>query len=201
MTEVYSHDCAEIADEAGRDLDRRLPHGVYVALLGPSYETPAEIRYLRKIGVDAVGDVDRAGGDCGGHMGIRCSASRASVTWLPASCRRPLDHVEVMETTRRVRGNLSRVGRASLADSDRGRLSVASVDVLVGQGSRISRARARVRAMIARKGYGRAETIRDEAQRALLRASVTGPTRRRLQVCHADAECRTSCPAGSDRRA
>src|SRR5205085_9254414 len=55
MTEVYATRLRRIADEAGRAGGTRLPHGVYAALLGPSYETPAEIRYLRAIGADAVG--------------------------------------------------------------------------------------------------------------------------------------------------
>src|SRR5207253_872482 len=55
MTEVYSPRLRAIADRAGKAIDLLLPHGIYVALLGPSYETPAEIRYLRTIGADAVG--------------------------------------------------------------------------------------------------------------------------------------------------
>src|SRR5262249_5623563 len=55
MTEVYSSRVRAMADRAGRTLNLLLPHGIYAALLGPSYETPAEIRYLRTIGVDAVG--------------------------------------------------------------------------------------------------------------------------------------------------
>src|SRR5437762_2205984 len=55
MSEVYSSRLRRIADQAGQEMNLPLPHGVYVALLGPSYETPAEIRYLRTIGADAVG--------------------------------------------------------------------------------------------------------------------------------------------------
>src|SRR4029450_2617648 len=55
MAHVYSSRLRAIADLAGREMHLLLPHGVYVGLLGPSYETPAEIRYLRTIGADAVG--------------------------------------------------------------------------------------------------------------------------------------------------
>ena len=55
MTEVYSPRLRALADEVARAGGIRLGHGVYVALHGPSYETPAEIRFLRTIGADAVG--------------------------------------------------------------------------------------------------------------------------------------------------
>ncbi len=104
MTEVYSARLRKIADEAGRDLDLLLPHGVYAALLGPSYETPAEIRYLRTIGADAVGMSTVPEAIVARHMrievlGISCISNMAAGV-LP----QPLNHAEVMETTRRVRG-------------------------------------------------------------------------------------------------
>ena len=55
MTDVFSVRLRQVADAAGREIGMALPHGIYAALLGPSYETPAEIRYLRTIGADAVG--------------------------------------------------------------------------------------------------------------------------------------------------
>ena len=55
MSAVYSPRLRALADEAGKAGGIALSHGVYAALLGPSYETPAEIRYLRAIGADAVG--------------------------------------------------------------------------------------------------------------------------------------------------
>lgn len=55
MTEVYAGRLRRLADEAGAEVGLPLIHGVYVAVHGPSYETPAEIRFLRAIGADAVG--------------------------------------------------------------------------------------------------------------------------------------------------
>src|SRR5262249_48032725 len=55
MSSVYSSRLRAIADESARGCGVELAHGVYAALVGPSYETPAEIRYLRTIGADAVG--------------------------------------------------------------------------------------------------------------------------------------------------
>ena len=55
MTHVYSPRLRAIADEAAKDEGVAIQHGVYVAVLGPSYETPAEIRAFRTLGADAVG--------------------------------------------------------------------------------------------------------------------------------------------------
>src|SRR5580700_2999639 len=55
MTEAYSASYRAIAHEVAEELDIELAEGVYAAVTGPSYETPAEIRYLRTIGADLVG--------------------------------------------------------------------------------------------------------------------------------------------------
>lgn len=55
MTEAYCADYIRIADEVARDRDIRLMHGVYVGTPGPTFETPAEYEYFRRIGGDAVG--------------------------------------------------------------------------------------------------------------------------------------------------
>jgi purine-nucleoside phosphorylase len=104
MTEVYSSRLRRVADEAGRALGLTLPHGIYAALLGPSYETPAEIRYLRTIGADAVGMSTVPEAIVARHMkmdvlGISCITNMAAGV-LP----QPLDHAEVMETAAKVRG-------------------------------------------------------------------------------------------------
>jgi len=104
MTEVYSRSLRARADRAASLMGQTLPHGVYVGLLGPSYETPAEIRYLRTIGADAVGMSTVPEAIAARHMGvdvlgISCITNMAAGV-LPA----PLKHEEVMETARRVRG-------------------------------------------------------------------------------------------------
>jgi purine-nucleoside phosphorylase len=103
MTEVYSRRLRGLADEASRATGVPVVHGVYVALRGPSYETPAEIRYLRTIGADAVGMSTAPEAIVARHMkvevlGISCISNMAAGV-LP----QPLDHNEVMETARRVR--------------------------------------------------------------------------------------------------
>jgi purine-nucleoside phosphorylase len=103
MTTVYSKRLRDVAGEAARARKLALAHGVYVALHGPSYETPAEIRYLRTIGADAVGMSTVPEAIVARHMGmevlgISCISNPAAGV-LP----QPLLHDEVMEVTRRVR--------------------------------------------------------------------------------------------------
>jgi purine-nucleoside phosphorylase len=104
MTEVYSSRLRSIADEAGRAIDLLLPHGIYVALLGPSYETPAEIRYLRAIGADAVGMSTVPEAIAAHHMGMSVLGISCITNMAAGVLPQPLDHNEVMETARRVRG-------------------------------------------------------------------------------------------------
>ena len=104
MTEIYSARLRAVADRAGKAINLLLPHGIYVAVLGPSYETPAEIRYLRTIGADAVGMSTVPEAIVARHMkmevlGISCITNMAAGV-LP----HPLDHDEVMATARRIRG-------------------------------------------------------------------------------------------------
>ena len=104
MTEVYSPRLRGIADAAGRRLPLPLPHGVYAALLGPSYETPAEIRYLRTIGADAVGMSTVPEAIVARHMGIDVLGISCITNMAAGVLPKPLDHAEVMETARRIRG-------------------------------------------------------------------------------------------------
>jgi purine-nucleoside phosphorylase len=103
MTEVYSSRLRRIADEAGTTIAPPLVHGVYAALPGPSYETPAEIRYLRTIGADAVGMSTAPEAIAARHMGVEVLGISCISNMAAGVLPQPLDHNEVMETTRRVR--------------------------------------------------------------------------------------------------
>jgi purine-nucleoside phosphorylase len=103
MSEVYSKRVRGIADDAARKLGVPLAHGVYVALMGPSYETPAEIRYLRTIGADAVGMSTAAEAIAARHMGMEVLGISCITNMAAGVLPEPLNHQEVMETARRVR--------------------------------------------------------------------------------------------------
>lgn len=104
MTYVYSPRLRELADRVGATLGLPLPHGVYVALHGPSYETPAEIRYLRTIGADAVGMSTVPEAIVARQMGIEVLGISCITNMAAGVLPQPLSHGEVMETARRVRG-------------------------------------------------------------------------------------------------
>jgi len=104
MTEVYSKRLRAVADRAGAAIGLALAHGVYVGLHGPSYETPAEIRYLRAIGADAVGMSTVAEAIVARHMGMEVLGISCITNMAAGVFDQPLNHSEVMETAQRVRG-------------------------------------------------------------------------------------------------
>jgi purine-nucleoside phosphorylase len=104
MTEVYSSRLRQLADESASALGFSLAHGVYVAWNGPSYETPAEIRYLRLIGADAVGMSTVPEAIVARHMGMDVLGVSCITNMAAGVLPQPLSHDEVLETARRVRG-------------------------------------------------------------------------------------------------
>ena len=104
MSEAYPKRLRGLADEAAAALGFQLAHGVYVALSGPSYETPAEIRYLRSIGADAVGMSTVPEAIVARHMGVEVLGISCITNMAAGILPAPLDHDEVLETARRVQG-------------------------------------------------------------------------------------------------
>jgi purine-nucleoside phosphorylase len=103
MSDVYSRRLRAVADVAARDTGVAVEHGVYVAVTGASYETPAEIRAFRTLGADAVGMSTVPEAIVARHMeievlGISCISNMAAGI-LP----QPVTAEEVIETTNRVR--------------------------------------------------------------------------------------------------
>jgi purine-nucleoside phosphorylase len=104
MSEVYSKRLRAIADEIARAQALAIGHGVYVALHGPSYETPAEIRFLRAIGADAVGMSTVPEAIVARHMGVEVLGISCITNAAAGVLPQPLNHAEVMEVARQVRG-------------------------------------------------------------------------------------------------
>ena len=91
-----------------------LGEGVYAAMLGPSYETPAEIRFLRTIGADLVGMSTVPEVIVANHMGIRCVAISCVTNMAAGILPQKINHQEVLETGARVRDTLVRLLKALL---------------------------------------------------------------------------------------
>jgi len=106
MSEAYSLEYRDIAKKAGAELGIELDEGVYAALPGPSYETPAEIRYLRAIGADLVGMSTVPETIVANHAGMKVLGISCVTNMAAGVLPQKLDHTEVLETGARVRDTL-----------------------------------------------------------------------------------------------
>jgi purine-nucleoside phosphorylase len=104
MTEVYSRRLRGLADATARAITLPIEHGVYIAVHGPSYETPAEIYAFRTMGADAVGMSTVPEAIVARHMGLEVLGISCITNMAAGVLPEPLNHDDVMETTRRVRG-------------------------------------------------------------------------------------------------
>jgi purine-nucleoside phosphorylase len=114
MTEAYSKRLREIARSTGSELGIELPEGVYAGLLGPNFETPGEIRYLSAIGADLVGMSTVPEVIVANHCGMKVLAISCVTNMAAGILNQKLDHEEVLETGRMVRGTLVKLLRALL---------------------------------------------------------------------------------------
>ena len=114
MSEAYSNVYRQVASEVAVELCIPLTEGVYAAMLGPSYETPAEIRYLRTIGADVVGMSTALEVIAANHMGIKCLGVSCVTNMAAGVLPQKLSHEEVLETGEQVRDTLIRFLKAVL---------------------------------------------------------------------------------------
>ncbi len=114
MTQAYAKSYRAVAREEAANLGMTLHEGVYAALLGPSYETPAEIQYLRTIGADLVGMSTAFEVVAARHMGIKVLAISCVTNMAAGILDQPLSHQEVMETGERVKTSFEALLQAVL---------------------------------------------------------------------------------------
>jgi purine-nucleoside phosphorylase len=112
MTTAYSPRLRKLAAEEAAALDISLPEGVYLAVLGPSYETPAEIRAFRTLGADLVGMSTVHEVIVARHMGIEILGISLVTNMAAGVLDKPLHHEEVMETAARVEAQFTALLKA-----------------------------------------------------------------------------------------
>jgi len=103
MSEAYSKELRQLAKAVAAEQGIELREGVYVGLLGPSYETPAEIRMLRILGGDAVGMSTVPEVIVARHMGVKVLGISCISNMAAGILEQSLSHDEVMETTEKVK--------------------------------------------------------------------------------------------------
>jgi purine-nucleoside phosphorylase len=114
MTQAYWKPYREIVLAEARKLGKSVYQGVYAGLLGPSYETPAEIRYLRAIGADLVGMSTIPEVIAARHMSMKVLAISCVTNMAAGILDKPIHHAEVLETGERVKGDFVALLRAVL---------------------------------------------------------------------------------------
>jgi purine-nucleoside phosphorylase len=115
LTDAYDSVLRRLALRAARGLRLRFREGVYAAMAGPAYETPAEIRMLRTLGADAVGMSTVPETIAAREAGVRVLAISLITNAGAGMSRRRVSHKEVLETAARVRDRAGALLRAILA--------------------------------------------------------------------------------------
>ena len=116
MTAAYDKRFRELTLAEGRLLGINLGEGVYAAVAGPSYETPAEVRYLRSIGADLVGMSTVPEVIAARHSGLRVLGISCVTNAAAGALDQPLDHKDVLETAERMKGQFTGLLRAVIPD-------------------------------------------------------------------------------------
>lgn len=114
MSEAYSRRYRETAKDVAAELCIPISEGVYVAMLGPSYETPAEIRFLRTIGADVVGMSTALEVIAANHLGMKVLGISCVTNMAAGILPQKIQHEEVLETGAMVRDTLVRFLKALL---------------------------------------------------------------------------------------
>lgn len=107
MSEAYNKDLIKIAEKAAQKCKLNVHKGVYCYCKGPMFETPAEIRFLRTAGADAVGMSTVPEVVCANHAGMKVLGISCMTNMAAGILDKPLTHIEVMETGKKVEKEFS----------------------------------------------------------------------------------------------
>jgi purine-nucleoside phosphorylase len=109
MTEPYDAGLRDVARQAAQQVGVQLAEGVYAGLRGPSYETPAEIRMLERVGADAVGMSTVPEVIVARARGMRCLGFSTITNMAAGLSGAPLSHAEVLQMGQQMGDELGRV--------------------------------------------------------------------------------------------
>ena len=109
MSHVYAPELCEVIRKAAAKLNIPLREGIYIQCSGPNYETPAEIRAFRGMGVDAVGMSTVCEAMAANHMGMKVCGISCITNMAAGILDQPLDHKEVQEVADRVKTTFERL--------------------------------------------------------------------------------------------
>jgi purine-nucleoside phosphorylase len=118
MTDAYNAEFRKYALEEAEQLGGGIHEGIYAAMLGPSYETPSEIRFLRTIGADLVGMSTVPEVIVARHLGLEVLAISCVTNMAAGMSGEKINHEEVMETGEHVRGKFLALLRSVLPKID-----------------------------------------------------------------------------------
>lgn len=119
MSAVYSPELQELVIDEARAINVEVRRGIYGALTGPSYETPAEIHLLRTLGADAVGMSTVPEAIVARHMGIEVLGISCITNMAAGISDEPINHEEVMATGDRVRATFTELLQRVIAAINR----------------------------------------------------------------------------------
>lgn len=111
LTAVYASELQEIVMTEANSMGLEIRRGIYAALAGPSYETPAEIHMVRTLGADVVGMSTVPEAIVARHMDMRVLGISCVTNLAAGVSDRPVDHSQVIATGERVRGQLTELLR------------------------------------------------------------------------------------------
>jgi len=116
LTEIYSKPWRAEFSRAAKAQNITLHEGVYAGLLGPQYETPAEVRMLRHLGADAVGMSTVLEAIQARALGLEVAGFSCLTNWAAGISDAPLNHEEVLETGKSAAGIFTRLLKATLGN-------------------------------------------------------------------------------------
>jgi len=109
MSNIYNKDLINAIENAGKEVGIKLVKGIYLGCSGPSYETPAEIRYFKQISADAIGMSTVPEAIVANSMGMKVAGISCITNYCAGITNQPLSHKEVVDTLNSVMGNIHKL--------------------------------------------------------------------------------------------